>query len=61
MDKIIYTTYAPDTDMTFILQDIMEEVDGDIQSTECVGFYFGEPDDEATKEFIGKLKAEYEW
>ena len=54
----ICTTYAPDTDMTFILQEISDENGGNI-STECVGWYYGRPDEDLTTEYIGKLKAEY--
>lgn len=50
---MITTVYAEKDDMTFIIK----ETDN---STEVVGFYWGEPDEEATKNFIGKLKAEYE-
>lgn len=37
--KEIYTTYAPDTDITFIMVD--EWYYDEVMSTECVGFYFG--------------------
>lgn len=54
----IYTAYAPNTDMTFIMQDTYE---GDeIKATECIGWYHGEPDDKSTKTFIGKLKATFD-
>lgn len=59
MDKTIYTAYVPETDMTFILEDILR-IDGEVASTEVKGFYFGEPNDEATKEFYGKIKAVFE-
>lgn len=56
----IYTTYAEDSDMTFILKDCTEIKNGKLTliSTEVVGFYYGESDEEATKRYIGKLKAE---
>lgn len=54
----IIDTYAPDTDMTFILREIYEE-NGDPISTEVIGFYYGKPSDELTKEFAGKLKANF--
>lgn len=54
--KEIYTTYAPDSDMTFILEDVLDE-DGELISTEVIGFYFGEELDSYTEAFIGELKA----
>lgn len=53
----IYTVYANNSDMTFIIRDIL--IDNEPISTEVVGFYFGEPDEEATTYFIGKTKAIY--
>ena len=53
----IYTAYAESNDMTFIMRDICEGIY--VKSTECVGWYFGEPSEESTLAFIGKLKAEY--
>lgn len=49
----IYTAYSPETDMTFILEDTE-------RFTKVVGFYYGEPDEEATKIYYGKLVAKYE-
>lgn len=62
-EEKIYTTYAPDTDITFIMKDIIdvfgiEGLDGFV-STECVGWYYGTEDAEATEAAIGKLKAEF--
>lgn len=51
-NNLIYTVYAEKDDITFI----MKESDHNI---EVVGFYFGEPDEEATKEYQGKLKADF--
>ena len=53
----IYTTYTPETDMTFIMKDIYKN--GEIISTEVKGFYYGGATEENTEEFYGKLKAEY--
>ena len=50
---MIYTIYAKADDITFI----MCEENGTL---EVVGFYFGEPDDEATEKFKGKIKTEIE-
>lgn len=52
-----YTTYAQDTDITFILQDTFK--DNIIVSTEVIGFYYGKPDGKLNGEYKGKLKAEY--
>ena len=53
----IYTTYAQDTDITFIMEDVWNGQE--LVSTEVKGFYFGEPCEENTKEFYGGLKAEF--
>ena len=50
---MIYTVYAQNDDMTFI----MKQTDN---SLECVGWYFGKPDEEATKQYVGNLVAEFE-
>lgn len=55
----IFTTYAPNTDMTFILRETYSDKEKEWVSTEVVGFYYGEPDDNSTQRFIGKLKASY--
>ena len=49
----IYTVYSQNGDMTFIIED-------KCYTTSVVGFYYGEPDEESTKEFYGKLTAEFE-
>ena len=49
----IYTVYAEHDDMTFIMRK-------DEKSLEVVGFYFGEPDDEATARFADDLRADFE-
>lgn len=53
----IVTTYAPDTDMTFILRETLQGEE--FVSTEVVGFYYGEPREDLTNKYIGKVKAEY--
>lgn len=52
----IVTTYAPDTQITFILA---ETIDGDKGTTEVKGFYYGGADTSITVAHIGKLSAEY--
>ena len=47
---MINTVYSEEADMTFIMKE-------DESSVEVVGFYCGEPDDNATQSFIGHLKA----
>lgn len=51
--------YAKNDDMTFIVVDEIDDSTGEVLSTAVTGFYFGEPDDEATEEFDGKPKACY--
>jgi hypothetical protein len=58
MRKEIYTTYAPAADMTFIMEDTFN-ADNECTGTECVGWYYGEPTDDNTEYYKGKLKAEY--
>lgn len=53
----IYEAYSESNDITFIMEDTFNGED--LMSTECKGFYFGEPDSDATKKFYGKLKAEF--
>lgn len=61
----IRTAYAEKEDMTFIIREScrkslaygMEEIVG--ESTEVIGFYWGEPNEESTEKYIGKLKAGY--
>ena len=60
MKKELYGVYAPSWDMTFIVEDTYNE-NGDLLSTECVGWYHGEPDERDNETFKGKLKASYEW
>ena len=52
-----YTLYAPDGDITFIMQDTyIEEI---LQSTEVIGFHFGKPYENSVSWFSGKRKAEF--
>lgn len=48
---MIRTVYAEHDDMTFIISEGNYKV-------EVVGFYFGEPDDNATRTYTGSLVAE---
>jgi hypothetical protein len=56
MRKKIYTVHSDDYDMTFIMEDTIEN--GILVRTEVKGFYWGQPDDEATKEFYGETWSE---
>lgn len=58
MTKEIYTTYSEDVGITVILEDTKND-NGDTVSTEIKGFYHGQPNEHDTKEYYGKLKAEY--
>jgi len=51
---MIYTVYSHESDMTFIVKETKEDNKTIIS---VVGFYFGEPNEEATKEFNGSLTA----
>lgn len=54
----LYTVYSAEGDMTFIMCDTYR--DDEFESTECVGWYFGESDPELTKQYTGCLKAHYD-
>ena len=54
----IQTAYSKEADMTFILKETTSS-DGDPISTEVVGFYYGEPHEWNTRNYLGHLKAEY--
>ncbi len=53
---MIYTVYAKEDDMTFIMKDT---INGDVERLKCVGMYFGSPDEDLTNKYIGKLTAEF--
>lgn len=62
--KPIYTVYAAESDLTFIMQDTYEisfnkngEYEELLRSTEVIGFHYGEPT--ATSMQNPKLKAEF--
>ena len=58
MKKEKYTTYAPSADITFIMVDIWDGAD--IVSRECIGWYYGEPNEWDNVIFSGQLKATYQ-
>ena len=53
-----YAAYSEAHDMSFILKDTY--IGGAIISTEVIGFYYGEPNVEATLANCGSLKADFE-
>lgn len=55
----VYGTYAASTDITFVMMDIYH--DNEINSTEVLGFVYGneEENNEVLFKFIGELKAEW--
>ena len=54
---MIYTIYARENDMTFIME---KEVVEQTEYLSVVGFYFGEPNEADTKEYTNSLTAEFE-
>lgn len=56
---MIYTVYAEADDMTFIMKS--EKIEGTIDEAtlEVVGYYWGKPNDESTRDMTGKLKGIY--
>lgn len=62
--KPIYTVYAAENDLTFIMQDTYEisfnkngEYEELLRSTEVIGFHYGAPDAHSMEN--SKLKAEF--
>lgn len=54
----VYTAYSPKTDLTFIMR---ETISVDKVTTECIGWYYGEPNEEDTETFSdGCMKSTYE-
>lgn len=56
-EKTIYTVYAQDEDMTYIMEETYRT--GKLHSLEVVGFYHGMPTQENTELYRGKTKALY--
>ena len=57
--KDTYAVYASVGDMTFIVQDTYKN--GELLSTEVIGFHYGEPDANSVDWYSGKRKARYKW
>lgn len=57
MKKEVYGVYHEEQDITFIMEDTLEN---DVCiSTELKGFYYGPSNMEDTKTFYGKMKADF--
>lgn len=54
-----YTLYSNEGDITFIMEDIF--INGEVRSTEVIGFHYGEPNEDSISSFSGKRKAQFEW
>lgn len=57
MKKEVYGIYAPDHDITFVMEECFTD-DGELVSLEVKGFYYGEPTEHYNKIFYGDLKAD---
>lgn len=51
-----YTVYSSN-DMTFIMEETYKN--GELVSTEVIGFHYGEPYEGSVKDFSGKRKAKF--
>ena len=58
MKTEVYGIYAPNYDITFVMEEKFTE-DGDPYSLEVKGFYYGEPDEQSNKTFYGDLIAHF--
>lgn len=58
MTKTIETAYSPEHDITFILEHLEDSAGEPVQTSVC-GWYYGEPNEEDTNAFFGKLIARY--
>lgn len=57
--KAVHGCYSAESDITFIMSDIIEKETGSCISTEVTGFYFGTPEIEYIEKYNGKLEAEF--
>jgi hypothetical protein len=58
MESKVYGVYAPEHDLTFVMEEKFTD-SGEPYTLEVKGFYYGAPDDEATKIFYGDLIARF--
>ena len=57
--KVVHGCYSAESDITFIMSDIIEKETDSCISTEVTGFYFGTPNLEYIEKYNGKLKAKF--
>ena len=57
MKKDVYAVYAPSADISFIMCDEYEN--GELISTEVIGWYYGEPNEDDDCTYAGITKAEF--
>ena len=57
--KVVHGCYSAESDITFIMSDIIEKETGSCIITEVTGFYFGTPNIEYIEKYNGKLKAKF--
>lgn len=58
MKTEVYGIYAPDHDITFVMEECFTD-NGEPISLEVKGFYYGEPDEQSNKTFYGDLIAHF--
>lgn len=58
MKTEVYGIYAPNYDITFVMEEKFTD-DGEPHSLEVKGFYYGEPDEQSNKTFYGDLIAHF--
>ena len=59
MGRKIYTAYAADADMTFIMEEkTTDNGRGIVTRTRVAGFYYGEPQERLTEKYFNDLEAE---
>ena len=57
--KVVHGCYSAESDITFIMSDIIEKATNICISTEVTGFYFGEPEFEYTEKYQNTRKAKF--
>ena len=57
--KVVHGCYSAESDITFIMADIIEKETGSCISTELTGFYFGTPNLEYIEKYNWNLEAEF--
>ena len=57
MDIKYYANYCPSADISYIMLEVIQ--DGETKSVSCIGWYYGEPDENNNCLFRGKLTATF--